>query len=115
MGLTRKTGYPLKQMAENVGLEEDEYVSLLELFVETSTVYVNELREAIRKGDSRSVYETTHTIRGAAENLYIPKMSEIAKTLELRARQNILEGAQEVVEHLTKELAYLRDIVHEDK
>jgi HPt (histidine-containing phosphotransfer) domain-containing protein len=112
MGDTRETGITLKQMAENVGLEENDYLPLLELFIVTSTEYLKELHAAIRNGDSKSVYETTHTIRGAAENLGIPKMSEIAKAIELRARRTILEGAEESAERLIKELSYLTKIIH---
>jgi HPt (histidine-containing phosphotransfer) domain-containing protein len=114
MGTTREAGITLKQMAENVGLEEDDYLSLLELFITTSTAYVKELQAAIHNGDSKSVFETTHTIRGAAENLCIPEISGIAKELEMRARQNILEGAEEAAECLMKEITYLTRIIHQE-
>jgi HPt (histidine-containing phosphotransfer) domain-containing protein len=112
VGDAGETGNTVKKMAENVGLEEDDYLPLLALFIETSIAYLAELRVAIDSGDSKSVYETTHTIRGAAENLGIPEMSELAKAMEIRARQNILEGAEEAVRSLIKELSDLRKIIH---
>ncbi len=112
MGTTREAGITLKQMAENVGLEEDDYLPLLELFITTSMAYVKELQTAIHNGDAKSVYETIHTIRGAAENLCIPEMSVVAKELELRAHRNILEGAEEAAECLMKELTHLMRIIH---
>ncbi len=101
---TGKTGMTLKHLAENVGLEEDEYLQLLQLFIETSMSYLGKMKSAIRVGDAKIVYEMTHSIRGAAENLGIPEISEIAKAIELRARQNILEGAEDAAESLAKEL-----------
>jgi HPt (histidine-containing phosphotransfer) domain-containing protein len=112
VGDAGETGNTVKKMAENVGLEENEYLPLLELFIETGAAYLDELRVAIESGDSKSVYETTHTIRGAAENLGIPEMSELARVVEIRARQNILEGAEEAVRSLLRELSDLRKIVH---
>ena len=109
---SKETRIILKQMAENVGLEEDEYLSLLVLFIETSTSYLSELYSAMHDGDSKRVYETTHTIRGAAESLGLPEMSEIAKEIEMKARQNILEGAEEATERLAKELVYLAGVYH---
>ncbi|MGA2331533.1 MAG: Hpt domain-containing protein [Syntrophales bacterium] len=99
-------------MAENVGLEEDEYLPLLVLFIETSICHLNELKSDILKGDSRKVYETIHTIRGAAENLGIPEMSEIAKVMELKARKDVLEGAEEARETLVEKLGYLTEVSH---
>lgn len=112
MGESKETGINVKKMSENVGLKENEYLSLLELFVETSISYVSELKSAIHDGDSKRVYETIHNIRGAAENLGIPEMPEIAWQMELKARQNILEGAEKATEFLAKRLEYLREIFH---
>lgn len=114
MGDTRETGVTLKHMAENVGLEEDDYLPLLELFIETSTSYLRELKAAVHNGDSKSVYETTHTIRGAAENLGIQEMSVIAKAIEIKARRNILEGADEAAECLIQELSYLKKLFNRE-
>jgi HPt (histidine-containing phosphotransfer) domain-containing protein len=112
MGSSKEASINLRQMAENVGLEEDEYLPLLVLFIETSICHLNELKSDILKGDSRKVYETIHNIRGAAENLGIPDMSEIAKTMELKARKNVLEGAEEVRETLVEKLGSLTEVSH---
>jgi HPt (histidine-containing phosphotransfer) domain-containing protein len=112
MGSSKETSINLREMAENVGLEEDEYLPLLVLFIETSICHLNELKSDILKGDSRKVYETIHTIRGAAENLGIPEMSEIAKVMELKARKDVLEGAEEARETLVEKLGYLTEVSH---
>jgi len=112
MGSSKETDINLKQMAENVGLEENEYLSLLALFIETTIYYLSELKSAIHDGDSKKVYETIHTIRGAAENLGIPDISEIAKAIEMKARQNILEGAEEATECLAKKIEYITEVYH---
>jgi len=112
MGSSKEASINLRQMADNVGLEEDEYLPLLLLFIETSISHLNELKSYILNGDSRRVYETIHTIRGAAENLGIPEMSEIAKVIELKARKNVLEGAEEARETLVEKLGYLTEVSH---
>ena len=113
MGPSKKESIDVRQMAENVGLEQDEYLSLLLLFIETSICNLNELKSDIIKGDSRKVYETIHNIRGAAENLGIPKVSEIAKIMELKARKDVLEGAEEARETLVEQLGYLTEVLLE--
>lgn len=110
MGGSEKSYLNLKRLADNVGLDEDEYLSLLLLFIETSKMYLSDIKSAILNGDSTKVYETTHTIRGAADNLGIYDMAEIAKKIEVGARQNILEGAEEATEYLLKKLVFLAEV-----
>ena len=49
MGSSKEASINLRQMAENVGLEEDEYLPLLVLFIETSICHLNELKSDILK------------------------------------------------------------------
>ena len=112
MGSAGETSVNLKQMAENVGLEQEEYLALLLLFIETSICHLKQLKSDILNGDSRKVYETIHSIRGAAENLGIPEMYEIARIIELKARKNILEGAEEARETLVQKLENLTELSH---
>jgi len=112
MGSSKEASINLRQMAENVGLNEEEYLTLLVLFIETSISHLNALKSDILNGDSKRVYETIHNVRGAAENLGIPEMSEIAKVIELKARKNILEGAEEARETLMEKLGFLTEVSH---
>jgi HPt (histidine-containing phosphotransfer) domain-containing protein len=112
MGGSEKSCLNLKRLADNVGLDEDEYLSLLLLFIETSKTYLHDIKSAIQEGDSTKVYETTHTIRGAADNLGIYDMAEIAKKIEVCARQNILEGVEEATDYLLDKLAFLAKVYH---
>ncbi|HUH66414.1 MAG TPA: Hpt domain-containing protein [Syntrophales bacterium] len=112
MGATDEAAVNLRQMAANVGLDEEEYLTLLMLFIETSICHLKQLKSDILNRDAKKVYETIHTIRGAAENLGIPEISEIARVIELKARKNILEGAEEGREDLIEKLANLTELSH---
>ena len=87
-----------KELAENLGLEEEEYLELLELFVETTASNLDRLQSGIAKGDSGEVSEAAHTIKGSSANLGLMEIAESAKGIEEKARQNDLEGAAEAVE-----------------
>ena len=112
MGAADEASVNLRRMAANVGLEEEEYLTLLVLFIETSICHLKQLKSDILNRDAKRVYETIHTIRGAAENLGIPEMSEIARVIELKARKNILDGAEEGREDLIRKLTNLTEISH---
>jgi HPt (histidine-containing phosphotransfer) domain-containing protein len=87
-----------KELAENLGIEEEEYIELLELFVETTASNLDRLQSGLVAGDSGAVSEAAHTIKGASANLGLMEIAESAKGIEERARQNNLEGAGDAAE-----------------
>ncbi len=85
------------ELAENIGLEEDEFVELVELFVETSTSHLERLQSAIDKGNTQQAVEAAHYVKGAAGNLGFTGIYDLSKAIEEKARQNIFEGASEAL------------------
>jgi len=86
-----------KELAENLGLEEDEYLELVELFIETSLSDLSNLKDAIDEKNLPQVVETTHSIKGAAGNMGFMEIFETAKDMEIKARKNSLAGAAEAL------------------
>ena len=93
-----------RKLAENIGLEEDEFLELVELFVETSASDLNKLQSAIDQENTQQTVETVHSIKGASANLGFMEISSAAKEIELKARQNSLDGAAERVSIIKEKL-----------
>ena len=93
-----------RKLAENIGLEENEFLELVELFVETSASDLGKLQSAIDEGDTQQTVEAAHSIKGASANLGFIEMSSAAKEIELKARQNSLGGAAERVRIIKEKL-----------
>jgi HPt (histidine-containing phosphotransfer) domain-containing protein len=89
-----------KELAENLGLEEGECIELLELFVETTASNLEKLQSGLAAGDSGQVSEAAHTIKGSSANLGLMEISEAAKGIEEKARQNCLEGAADAAQSI---------------
>ena len=89
-----------KELADNLGLEESECIELLELFVETTASNLNKLQSGLAAGDSGQVSEAAHTIKGSSANLGLMEISEAAKGIEEKARQNCLEGAADAAQSI---------------
>lgn len=85
------------ELAENIGLEEEEFVELVELFVDTSTSALEALQSAIDKGNAQQALEAAHYIKGAAVNLGFTSIYELSKAIEEKARHNSFEGASEAL------------------
>ena len=89
-----------KELAENLGLEEDEYRELIELFIETGTADFHKIESGLASSDADQVMRSAHTIKGAAGNLGLADVSDVAKTIEENASNNQLEGLDQAVSTL---------------
>jgi len=82
----------LKALAEAIGLEEEEYRELVELFLETGKADFDQLKAALAEGNDETVSRKAHTLCGAAGNLGIMDVYETAKRIELAALDRQLDG-----------------------
>lgn len=97
-----------KGLAQKLGLEEDEYLELLELFMETTGSNLAKLQGGLAAGDSRQTAEAAHTIKGASASLGLLTIAEAAKGIEEKARRNSFEGAYEAVESIRGQCKQLK-------
>jgi HPt (histidine-containing phosphotransfer) domain-containing protein len=93
-----------KGLAENLELEESEFLELVSLFVETGYSDLNKLQSAIEDGDTEKVTRVAHSIRGSSANLGLTGIFESAKRIEVNARDNDLCGAAEAIKNIKEEL-----------
>jgi HPt (histidine-containing phosphotransfer) domain-containing protein len=99
----------IKELAENLGLEEDEFLDLVELFVETSASNLTDLAKALETGDAEEVVKASHSLKGAAGNLGFQEIYERAKLIEINARQGILEGSKETANSIREKLKLIEE------
>ncbi len=98
-----------KELAENLGLEEDEFLELMELFIKTSLSDLSNLKDAIDEKNLPQVVETAHSIKGAAGNMGFMEIFETAKDVEIKTRENNLEGVGEAVEIIKQKIDLLSE------
>ena len=101
----------IKALAENLGLEEDEYLELADLMVDTGMADLNKIESAIREGDTDTGAKAAHSIKGASGNLGIMDMYELAKTIEAELRNNNVASAQNQLKELREKLETLAKLV----
>jgi HPt (histidine-containing phosphotransfer) domain-containing protein len=89
-----------KELADNIGLEEEDYRELIELFLDTGKADYDRLKHALEASDSEQVARSAHTISGASGNLGLMNVHEVAKRIELSAIENKLEAINGDVETL---------------
>ncbi len=93
-----------KVLADNLGLKEEEYMELIDLFIEMGTSDLEKLQSAINEGNSENAADAAHSMKGAAGNLGIMDFYESASKIETGAREGKLQGVPEKVQALSKSL-----------
>lgn len=87
-----------KKMSEKLGLEEDEYLELVELFIETSKSDLKNLQSAINNKNIEMIAGIAHSLKGAAMNLGLDYFLKLAKSIEKTASDGELEETAKAAE-----------------
>lgn len=88
----------LKVQAEKMGLDEDEYVEILDLFIKTTADNLRQMRSAIETGDQSTIRQETHSLKGAALNLGFWEICEGVERIAKGVRENSWQGLSAEVE-----------------
>jgi HPt (histidine-containing phosphotransfer) domain-containing protein len=80
-------------------------LELVDLFVESATSDMTKLEAAISNGAAEQTVEAAHSIKGAAGNLGFQDIYELAKEIELNARQHVLEGSLQAAQSIRGKLS----------
>jgi HPt (histidine-containing phosphotransfer) domain-containing protein len=101
----------IKALADNLGLEEDEYLELADLLVETGMVDLSNMESAFHEGDADAAAGAAHSLKGASGNLGIMDIYELAKTVEAESRNNNLPSIEAPLKELREKLEALAKLV----
>jgi HPt (histidine-containing phosphotransfer) domain-containing protein len=85
----------IETLAANQGFTSEEFLEILEVFIDTARSDVSRMADAIDKKDAPAAGEAAHSLKGAAGNLGFFDLFEAAKKTEHLARADNLPRAQE--------------------
>lgn len=94
----------ITELAENAGLEKGEFLELIKVFIERSLFDLRRLQTSIDKGNLKGMIEAAHSIKGAAGNLCLDEIYQIAEDIEMKARGNIFEDIPRAVKLLNDKI-----------
>jgi HPt (histidine-containing phosphotransfer) domain-containing protein len=104
----------MEKMATDLGLDSGEFYELVEVFVETTTSDLAKLESAISARKATQVVEAAHSIKGAAGSLGFEDAQNLAKKIEMNARENILDGSLEDAVTIKKTLKAISQALEEN-
>jgi HPt (histidine-containing phosphotransfer) domain-containing protein len=98
----------VSELAEGFDLTPEEFLEILELFLQTSLGHLSHMQAAIQERNLPQMLSSAHSLKGAAGNLGLTEIYEIAREMEKKAAsQDLVEvwkGMDRVQERL-KEMA----------
>lgn len=77
-----------KEMASNIGIEEEDFVELLGMMVEVSMTDIDNFTTELAAGNYSKAAMAAHSIKGAAGNLGLEGISSTAEELEKAAKRS---------------------------
>ena len=95
----------IKELADNLGLNEDEFMEMVELYLDTSHADFSEMEAAIAAGNAEKLAERAHSIKGASGNLGFTDVYESAKIIEKASRDGVLDSVNKTMADLKNHLA----------
>ena len=102
----------LEKLAERLGLDVEDIRELLELYVETTTSDLAQLKGAIEAKDAQLAHAKAHSIKGASGNLGLAEVYELAREIDDQARANSLDRLNEMIQVLEEKFnSLVKDFV----
>lgn len=88
---------------------------MMELFSETSSSDLRKFQSSMDEGDVQKAANVAHSIKGAAVNLGLMDIYEIAKKMEGEVWENHQGGVAEQVNTLKEKLNRIEETIHQEK
>jgi histidine phosphotransfer protein HptB len=93
----------MKELGESLGLDEEEYLEMIDLFFESGGADLKKIEAAVAEGDAERGYAASHSLKGSAGSLGLTKVYEKTILLDDKLRRGDLDGVAEMVISLRKE------------
>ncbi len=101
-----------KELGANLGLEEEEFLELVELFLSSAASDIDQLQKAYEDKNANQAADSAHSLKGSSGNLGFTSFSEIAKEVEDGARKNNIDKLDTNVIELKKQLTHISDCLN---
>jgi HPt (histidine-containing phosphotransfer) domain-containing protein len=103
-----KYNVDLEKLADQFGFELDEVKMVVETFLETSKQNLDDMLEGIENNDKEMLSIAAHSLKGSSSTIQLKDISELAKEIELSAKNNKEIDYKKKYEELQKLISDLK-------
>lgn len=101
----------IKSLSENMGVDAGTYLMILDKFYERTIEDMGVIETAMYECKSEQVGRGAHSIKGAAVNLALDDIYELAKEIEEKARNNLLEEILPLMQPLREKIKLVGEVL----
>ncbi len=101
----------LTSLNELKGIMGDDFSELITVFINDGQTQLNNLASAVEASDAPTIKRIAHTLKGSSANLGIEQLSAICKELELKAADNVLDSASDLLSTISNEFKDVKIIL----
>lgn len=87
-------------IAELREIMDDQFASLIHLFLNDLPIQLNRLQTAVAQGDAAEIFQTAHKLKSSCGSIGAARLAELIRCLEQAGRQQILDDAGELLQHI---------------
>lgn len=89
-----------KELGSRLGIDEEDFIELVELFVTTSLSDIEKIKNGITQNKPDDVAAASHSIKGASGNMGFDDIFTLAKDMEMQAKKGSLENFDSYIKDL---------------
>jgi HPt (histidine-containing phosphotransfer) domain-containing protein len=101
----------IKLLSESVGIDVDTYLVILNVFYEKTVEDIDIIEKALHECKSEQAARGAHSIKGAAGTLALDDICELAKEIEEKARENLLQEILPLVPLLRAKMKPVQEVL----
>ena len=100
-----------KDATDRLGGDSELLMTIVEVFLDSSTEQLERLKKAIDTADYKTAYREAHSIKGAAANISAKRIRAVAAELEHQMADSNPENADHLFEALLEEIEVFKSII----
>jgi len=100
-----------EEMGARLGLDKEEFMELVNIFVASAEEDIQKLNDALGVNDSKAASEAAHSLKGSSGNLGFLKIADLAAKIEQNARKSELTDLDSFSIVITGEIEKIKGII----
>lgn len=100
-----------EEMGARLGLEKDEFMELVFIFVSSAEEDLQKLDSGLAANDSKTASEAAHSLKGSSGNLGFADISAMAATIEQSSRKGEIAGLESLSGKISSEIEKIKNLI----
>ena len=98
-----------ERIEDATGGDREFLEELVDIFLADAAQRIEELKDALQKGEAENFSRTAHKLKGSSANMGAVRLTDIASNMEGLGKSSALDDAQALMQPLQEELGRVRD------